>query len=299
MPQNEAVGSPRVSQENLQATAEYWTEERRNAARPVPLPKDHPKHNEGMAEPAGGPAGQTPFGHGSEQQVESKGVALGTAVAQPLNYPYRTCGKIFFNQGGGGYAGSAAMVAPNVLLTAGHCVFNAGAWSTNMTFYPSYGSRAANDPVRAVTCGRLSAMSDWTSKGLRSSDFGLVWMGTTPGNVIGWLGLLWNAKSTGLVCEAVGYPATPSPPFNGNLMEATVGTMVGGNGTGTVGLNNDNMEHGSSGGPWLTAWQETVRSHVNSVQSFHLHDGDTIEYGPYFNQNVKTLFDWISNPANH
>lgn len=82
-------------------------------------------------------------------------------------------------------------------------------------------------------------------------------------------------------------------------MQATVGTMVGGNGAGTVGLNNDNMEHGSSGGPWITAWKETVRSHAVSLQSTHIHDGDTTEYGPYFSQNIKTLFDWISNPANH
>ncbi len=299
MQTNQAVGSPKQSPEQLTAAAEYWTEERRNAAKPITMPTEQ----EGTAKEAApvphGEAGQTQHGHGSEKDTAVHGESLGQAVGAPLNYPYRTCGKIFFNQGGGGFAGSAAMVAPNVLLTAGHCVYGNGGWSSNMTFYPSYGKRANNDPVRVVPCGRLSAWTGYTTGGNRAFDYGLVWMGTTPGNIIGWLGLLWNAPTANRLWEAVGYPATPHPPFDGNTMDSTVGGFAASSVSGTQGLTNDNMEHGSSGGPWITAWNEAVRSHANGLQSFHLRDGDTVEYGPHFTQDVKTLFDWISNPANH
>ena len=81
-------------------------------------------------------------------------------------------------------------------------------------------------------------------------------------------------------------------------MDACLGQVASSSTSGTIGLTNDNMEHGSSGGPWITNWNETGRTHANGLQSFHIHDGDTTEYGPYFTQDLKGLMDWISNPAN-
>ena len=129
-------------------------------------------------------------------------------------------------------------------------------------------------------------------------DYGMIWFDSAPGNIIGWLGLLWNAPTANRTWDAVGYPATPSPPFNGNVMDECLGQVASSSIAGTIGLTNDNMEHGSSGGPWITNWNETARTHANGLQSFHIHDGDTTEFGPYFTQDVKKLLDWISNPAN-
>lgn len=295
------TGSPRENHHDLKAVAEYWTEERRKAAKPYPLPKlPAPKTEKLVPLPKGEP-GHTPHGHGSEAAPSPHEAPLGLggqAVAFPLNYPYRTVGKLFFTQGGAGYSGSAALVAPNVLLTAGHCVYNGG-WSTNMSFYPSYGKRAANDPAYHFACGRLACRTSWIQHSDRAHDYGMVWIGAAPGNIVGWLGLLWNAPTAGRVWDAVGYPATPNPPFDGNTMDEAIGTVAASSTAGTIGLTNDTMEHGSSGGPWITAWNEANRTHANGVQSFHIHDGDTVEYGPYFTQEVQDLFTWISTPANH
>ena len=296
------VGSPHAEHAEAPAAGEYWTEERRRAAQPVPMSKT-PLPQPGAPAPhlPQSHPGQTPSGHGRDQDAGARSDSLtaGHAVLQPLSYPYRTCGKIYFNQSGGSYSGSAAMVAPNVLLTAGHCVYGGGHWSTNMVFYPSYGTRTATDPAYRFNCGRLSCRTSYVQNGNRAHDYALVWMGAAPGNVVGWLGLLWGASTAGRVWEAVGYPATPHPPYDGSTMEAAVGSVHASSTAGTIGLTNDDMEHGSSGGPWITAWNETVRSHANGLQSFHLKDGDTVEYGPYFTDEVKSLFDWISNPANH
>jgi V8-like Glu-specific endopeptidase len=303
---NEIVGSGRGTSGDRSELIdeEYWTEERRAAAIPVPLPKA-PGGAEALREEPGPPepdgeTGHTAQGHGSAKESGPHGDSRGTggqAVANPLAYPYRTCGKLFFTQGGTGYAGSAAMVAPNVLLTAGHCVYDGG-WSTNVAFYPSYGKRASTDSAYKFNYNYVAAWTAWSQKGNRAYDYGLVWFDSAPGNIIGWLGLLWNASTSGRTWDAVGYPATPNPPFNGAVMDHAVGQFASSSTAGTIGLTNDNMQHGSSGGPWITAWNEATPAHANGLQSFHINDGDTIEYGPYFNQDVKGLFDWISNPAN-
>ena len=54
----------------------------------------------------------------------------------------------------------------------------------------------------------------------------------------------------------------------------------------------------SSGGPWITEFNGSARVYANGLQSFHIHDGDFTEFGPYFTADVKGLLDWISNPAN-
>ncbi len=300
---NGTAGSPKEHHtQELKALAEYWTEERRAAAKPYPLPTDKPpKQTSQAAEAPEGKAASTPHGQGSEPHpAPGKKAEAAFGVPNPLAYPFRTVGKIYFNQAGGSYSGSAAMVSPNVLLTAGHCVYGSKQWSTNMVFYPSSGSRAATDPMNHVACGRLSCRQSWINNADRPHDYGMVWMPTTPGNTIGWLGLLWNAPTNGRTWTAVGYPATPNPPFNGNTMEEASGTMKSNSG-GVIGLNGDNMEHGSSGGPWITVWgnEAAPGAHANGLQSFHVTDGDQFEYGPYFTQEVNDLFTWLNTPGNH
>jgi V8-like Glu-specific endopeptidase len=188
-------------------------------------------------------------------------------------------------------------VAPNVLLTAGHCVYSGG-WSSNVAFYPSYPKRAATDPNYRFSYSYEAAWTAWTQNGNRAFDYGLIWINNDPGHKVGWLGLLWNANTSGRAWYAVGYPATPNPPFNGNVMDEALGNVASSSTSGTIGLTNDNMEHGSSGGPWITDFNGSPREYANGLQSFHIHDGDFTEFGPYFTADVKGLLDWISNPAN-
>jgi hypothetical protein len=80
-------------------------------------------------------------------------------------------------------------------------------------------------------------------------------------------------------------------------MDECVGSFASSTVAGTQGLTNDNMEHGSSGGPWITDFNgQSV--YANGLQSTHIKDGDFTEYGPTFTADTKGLFDWINNPAN-
>ena len=302
--ENKPIGSAHGARgDRFEASAEeYWTEERRAQAKPVPMPKAGPgERPAGRAEALPkGPPGHTPHSPGNEKDAEPslkpRGVG-GQPVAQPLNYPYRTVGKLFFTQNGSGFAGSAAMISPNILLTAGHCVYSGG-WSTNVVFYPSYGKRGASDPAYKFGYSYEACWTAWSQNGNRAFDYGMIWINAAPGNQIGWLGTLWNAPTANRTWDAVGYPATPNPPFNGNTMDEALGQFASSSTSGVIGLTNDNMEHGSSGGPWITDWNESARTHANGLQSFHIHDGDTTEYGPYFTQDLNNLMKWISDPAN-
>jgi V8-like Glu-specific endopeptidase len=307
---NKIVGSGPGStgrKQDAAAVAEYWTPERMAAAIPVPMPKE-PKGNAPAAEtikPNGQPGKEEP-GHPNGSKAESRAQEAekfqprtngGSAVANPLAYPFTTCGKLFFTQGGKDYSGSASVVAPNVLLTAGHCVY-LGGWSSNVAFYPSYPKRGATDPNYRFSYSYEAAWTAWSQHSNRAYDYGFIWIDNDPGHKVGWLGMMWNAATSGRTWEAVGYPATPNPPFNGNVMDEAVGKVASSSTSGTIGLTNDNMEHGSSGGPWITDFNGSPREYANGLQSFHITDGDFTEYGPYFTADLKGLFDWISNPAN-
>ncbi len=302
-PENKITGAGITQQEHAHAIEEYWTEERRANAKPVPMPKEPGLAHTPHQAPHPGEESHTEAGHADPNQdkqahaAEPHNVRGGNAVVNPLLHPYRTCGKVFFTQGTGNFAGSAAMISPNILLTAGHCVFNSGSWSTNFIFYPSYGKRATTDPAYKFTYNYVAAWTAWSQHGNRAFDYGMVWMPSTPGNLISWLGLYWNAPTAGRSWRAVGYPATPNPPFNGNTMDEAVGGYAASGVAGTQGLTNDNMEHGSSGGPWITSYNG-AELYANGLQSTHIHDGDFTEYGPTFTADTKGLFDWISNPAN-
>ena len=290
------IGASRGDRDHA-AAHEYWTEERRAAAKPIPFPKVAAEKRPVQPEAVGKPGYEAPGRPKEAPEGIISGAAGGNAVANPLAYPYSTCGKLFFTQGGQDFSGSAAVVQPNVLLTAGHCVFNGG-WSSNVTFFPSYPKRAVGDPAREFFYSYIAAWTAWTNNGNRAYDYGMVWIDNPPGNRVGWLGILWNASNSGRTWDAVGYPATPAPPFNGSTMDEAVGTAASSSVAGTMGLTNDNMEHGSSGGPWITDFNGSPREYANGLQSFHIHDGDFVEYGPYFTADVKGLLDWISNPAN-
>ena len=296
---NIVIGSKPVSPGKTKESAalEYWTPERRAAAKPFPLPQ-RPKGGGALIEapqnvgkpgfhapqrPTGGPAGG-----GGPARTDYP-------VSKPLTYPFNCCGRLFFTQNGNGFSGSASVVSQNVLLTAGHCVFYTGVWSENVVFYPSYPLL----PGISFSYSYEAAWTAWVNNTNFAYDYGMIWVDNNPGNNAGWLGMLWNASTSGRTWDAVGYPGTPNPPYNGNAMDSAIGTLTNGDDSGTIGLNNDYMQHGSSGGPWITAYNGSPPEYANGLQSHLRSDGsNSVVVGPHFTQDVDGLFNWIPNPAN-
>jgi V8-like Glu-specific endopeptidase len=295
---------------------EYWTEERRNSAQVLHMPstpiQKQPVKRELEITPEITPElerlqqpGHIAPGSGSvaaphfttEGTQGTNGGPGGQPVPHPLVYPYRTVGKLFLTQPTGNYAGSAALIGPNLILTAGHCVFYNGGWSTNVAFYPSYGQRAATDPLYKVNYTALGCWTAWNQNFNFEYDYGLIWVDTPLGNSLGWIGTCWNVGTSGRTWDAIGYPGAPNPPFTGGTMDQVSGQYEAASTPGTFILTNDNMSHGSSGGPWITTYNETTPLHANSVSSTV--DGNGAIHGPSFTQDIGNLITWFSNPANH
>jgi len=283
----------------------FWTPERLAAAKPARKIVSH-RGSAGQKQwlpPPIGEGGCTPhhLGNLKEPAAHAEPMIAGAlGVAQPLSYPYRTIGKLFFTQKGELYGGSAVLIAPNVLLTAAHCVYDDGAWSAHVEFYPSYPSREGNDPFYRFGYHSLACWGSWIGDtGNYARDYAMVWVDAAPGQELGFLGLEWlgydGTNLEGRRWEAVGYPVVPNPPFDGSTMDHTVGSFVEGDQPGVIGMSNDNMGDGASGGPWLTS---LAGRYVNGVTS-HTHDGESFtSFSPFFTSDVFALYKYISNPAN-
>ncbi len=320
-PIESACGAARGPDER--AAEQFWTIERRARARPVPLPNPGPGGGQSVTTgeasvkaPPGYSPGQLPPGYADDAN-RAAGFKLGdiygpqgaVEVPHPLVYPYCTVGKLFYTQNGRADSGSAALICPNILLTAGHCVYDKdnGGRSTNLAFYPSYGSRDEKDTLYKFEYSYIAWQQAWAQNKNWAYDYGLVWIDGDPGKQLGWLGYAWNQPLENRIWTAVGYPA-PNALVGGTIMYATTGRYVPNSNVfpGVFGLTNERMGHGSSGGPWISQMPWTVdpanagqwshqQYHANGVQSF-LRLGTA--YSPYFTQEVRALVDWISDPAN-
>jgi len=263
----------------------YWTEERMRDAIPLPPPDvawDPDRHPEQLT-PDGRPVRQPVLiPPGLPTPPEVPGVPLpqqtGTPVPNPGGWPYSAIGKLFMTMNGQNYVGSGFSVSgsTSVFMTAGHCVYDQGSgqWATNVMIALSYTPTSPGAQFAAVT---LVTLVGWINKQGRAYDIGA---GVVNGNMFngrGNMGLLFNQAANTGPWTAVGYPA--AAPYPGNAMYQTVGSYIGAGDPGTIGMNNNDMGGGSSGGPWIV---NSNWGYVNGLQSYDYGNPDTDEYSPYF-----------------
>jgi V8-like Glu-specific endopeptidase len=322
----------------------YWTAERLARATPVAMPTlVTSPGNSGGEQPAttgeapptrssGHVPGQPPPGHREETSLAPHleadfageyGPGGARVVAHPLNYPWSAVGKLTYTRNGNERSGSAVLIRPNILLTAGHCIHDKddGGQSTNVSFFPGWGWRNKDtDPAYQLHCSWFRWWNAWANFKNQSYDYALAWIDGNPGGLIGWLGYTWGQSLEDRTWTAVGYPA-PKEGANADFMYAATGVYAPNSRTygpptnylpwpGQFGLTNDHMGHGSSGAPWISQgpWAASgvsqdqwmnQRYHVNGLNSvIRQTQGDTMVLSPYFTREVDDLVKAISNPAN-
>ncbi len=100
---------------------------------------------------------------------------------------------------------TAWMIGADTAVTAGHCVFDGGAWSTNVRIYPGYTGTSA--PYGYCTARRLYSVTGWTVSGNSDYDYGAVKLNCKVGNTVGWFGFRWqSATLNGQGTIVQGYP---------------------------------------------------------------------------------------------
>jgi len=286
----------------------YWTPERMKSAKSldeliVPATKTtHP------AVTQTGPAGFTaPALPQNAQSSSTLGSTNGSVVPHglpvpPIAYslfPFSTVGKEFFTQNGHNFACSgAALNSSNksVVDTAGHCVSDgAGHFDSFFEFCPQYLNGVA--PKGCWVARNLVTRTDWFQSGSFEDDLGEAVVSPNNGNllvnVVGGLGSAYNI-SPNQTFTALGYPAKPNPPYDGNKMILCLPTgpsIVTGLDDGTVVAIPCDMKQGSSGGPWLISINK-VTGYVNGHNDFGYTNDPKDLYSPYYDSDWFSLFNF-------
>lgn len=207
-----------------------------------------------------------------------------------------TVGKVYVSVPGGTAQCSASALNSGkrrLVLTAGHCVHGgAGSnWYSNFIFVPGF--RQGNEPVGRFVASSLTSRTAWTGSSNSDEDMAIAIMynggiyGAKVVDTVGGMGLRWNWGYS-VAVTILGYPAAGG--FPGDLQYYCLSTTWNGHNQQVRAW--CNMTGGSSGGPWLQEYNDqTGLGYSNSVVS-HRHSDATQMDGPYFDNDIKSLFDY-------
>lgn len=202
----------------------------------------------------------------------------------------KTTGKVFFKFGEAGYVCSASAVAgqENLVLTAGHCVWDDVAeFATSWMFVPGYNGEA---PYGEWTATSLFTTSAWAAPAGDAwpDDAGVAVVSdgsdATLSDELGTLPAVASDAGqdslTGETYSAFGYPAAQK--YKGGTLTYCQGPVEAGyDGEDTLSMACD-MTGGSSGGPWFGGPDGT--GDIVSVNSYG-YRGLTRMFGPTFDSS--------------
>ncbi len=175
------------------------------------------------------------------------------------SYPFRAAGKLFFTDAvsGGGFICSASIINKRILVTAGHCVYDAKnkRFYKNFKYVPAYNATLGTQPYGTWTPTFITTTAQWANGGgtvPNVSDFAVMVIADqvrngstkTIGGYLGWLG--WRTNSlAGQNISALGYPGNLD---SGGRMIITNSQTTAAGVAAEIG---SAMAGGSSGGPWI------------------------------------------------
>ena len=240
-----------VTSSSVRSDRDYWTSNRMRRARELSLPRvSRARMTQLLAEDLG--------------TTEESIISLPTGTLQftssrlvPRNartaFPYSTMGRLFFKSREGHFVCSATVISNRVILTAGHCVYDAirNRFFENFAFVPGY--YRGQFPSGVWTARFVAVPETWKqSKEVlpSSADFGVLVLndkeGRSIGQAAGWLGF----RTQALVPNHVHILGFPSNHDGGEeLHQVTSGdSACCFDGTAVYG---SDMLAGSSGGPFI------------------------------------------------
>jgi V8-like Glu-specific endopeptidase len=274
----------------------FWTPARMRRAHPLSV------------QPAGGARVVAPSArglHGNPYRYPARGPAAGSARAssafQPVLDPTlpgdSQNGAIFISLGGGETArcSGTSVNAPNlsVVITAGHCVHDAGEWFDHRwVFVPGYHDGAR--PFGVFPAKWIGTTPEWLASADENFDVGAAVVsrnerGQRLAAAVGGDGIAWGL-SPAQVFNVFGYPV--APPFDGASQRLCSQTAFEGHdvasffwpGPLNMAVQCD-VTGGASGGGWVIAGDV-----LNGVTTYGYPSDPNTDFGPYFGKAVGRLF---------
>jgi V8-like Glu-specific endopeptidase len=287
------------SQRTVAEVSAYWTPERMEKAKPLGvLSVDGAPPRASTRDASGGPA----------PRAGTSGSFTSFELTDTLSFPNRVHGKVFFTRPGvGNFVCSGTVVDAgnrSTVITAGHCVHDGGAWSTNFAFAPGYRNvgGAGNAPFGVWPASDEAAPQPWVDSENLKYDVGAAVIarngsGQSLENVVGGRSVVFNQPIPQSV-RSYGYPAQPtsSHPFDGTRLwacdsSATVAdNPTTATGPNTLGIGCD-MTGGASGGGWVA---DPSSGALNGVNSYKYTNQPNMMYGPYFGSTVQALYNFAA-----
>jgi hypothetical protein len=321
------MGAPTTTSESTPETNTYWTEDRVGKASTreiifdeeiVVVGKGKNKKNIPVAsktariktEPRGKP----------KREANSTG--------QPWNsggLPLAATGKVFFTFGSSTYVCSGSVVTDtatdrSIVLTAAHCAYNQATqqFATNWTFIPAYDSKPNGSctdvsnlfPYGCWTASALVVHSKFANQTAFNADatqsdwaFGVFAAGASGAQLDATVGSFPLNESgftaIGNPSYSFGYPA--ASPYGGADLIFCNGNISTDekNSNKTWGLG-CNMTGGASGGPWMSAFSTSNNSGaLSSVNSYKYSTDSSKMYGPMFDSQTRSTFNWALTAASN
>jgi V8-like Glu-specific endopeptidase len=184
---------------------------------------------------------------------------------------------------------SLATASESIVLTAGHCVLEAGRWGTHLVFVPAYDHESR--PFGTFAATAVYVMPGWRATG--NSDFDVAALRVRP-SALGTLGARvgargWaSSRSRFSAFQIFGYPAAA---LGGEELRSCANRGLGSDrllnrnpGPSTVPVKCD-MAGGSSGGAWLIDGAQLV----DGVTSYGYDGKPGRLFSPYFGPEVDSF----------
>jgi V8-like Glu-specific endopeptidase len=225
-----------------------------------------------------------------------------------ITYPWSTVGKIFLTTADGQQGVcSGAVIAPRIVLTAGHCVHSgkngAAGYIESLEFHPGYYFGEAIGLWHASYVITTEAWMKGGNKVPNAADYALIELADNElgrvGDVVGWLGVLTKKLNPNHV-TMLGYPVAFD---SGEWMHQVSAQSLKNAPSNTVAYGSD-MTQGSSGGPWIqnfgtpatgqTGGTNSAPNKVVGVMSYVSNKrGDFVAGSSILDQNFTTIFNLI------
>ena len=281
-----------------QQRAVQWTEGRLRNAKPLPVPVAKATPGGAPAQAPSGPRSLGTPGSGNAQNVGASERKTG----DPNSIPLRWAGKFFFKKpDGDDYICSAQFIAPNIVLTAAHCMRDdvSGKWYHDFLFALQYERGVTTEKVTPKCYATWSTWVHGNSDDEKFWHYDYAMILTDEPSKTGYFGWHYSYPTSQYpTAVKVGYPA--------DILEGEVVQMDGGPLTdpddrpGLVRLQHGNPKNagGSSGGAWVGNFNTSIGQGTNmviSVTSHHVGDETTVSFGPHFDADFKTLLNYVQN----